>query len=314
MLFPKDKLLEIHNYIDLVHAKLLEYELKYETQINNVHPNYAKSAKNLIHYLALRSFNVDEFQNKLSAIGLPNSGASDLSILHNLLNFKTIVNSLLKIEEPITTKLFLTNTEAKKLLKNNSKVLFGPKKNNRKTSIMVTQPTIASENKTFTTSLLNLGMNCARVNCAHDDKKVWKKIITNIKEVEDDCKIMMDLGGPKLRTGKMKPGHKVVRIKPQRNTLGQVTVPAKIWLAPFGTLPPEGEKADAIIPVNKKWLKKTKKGSYIIFKDSRDKKCKINIDAVKGNGRWASSSDSAFVATGTLLNVFIEKKISFRNT
>ncbi|WP_298363397.1 pyruvate kinase [uncultured Lutibacter sp.] len=308
MLFPKDKLLEIHNYIDLVHAKLLEYELKYETQINNVHPNYAKSAKNLIHYLALRSFNVDEFQNKLSAIGLPNSGASDLSILHNLLNFKTIVNSLLKIEEPITTKLFLTNTEAKKLLKNNSKVLFGPKKNNRKTSIMVTQPTIASENKTFTTSLLNLGMNCARVNCAHDDKKVWKKIITNIKEVEDDCKIMMDLGGPKLRTGKMKPGHKVVRIKPQRNTLGQVTVPAKIWLAPFGTLPPEGEKADAIIPVNKKWLKKTKKGSYIIFKDSRDKKCKINIDAVKGNGRWASSSDSAFVATGTLLNVFIEKK------
>lgn len=310
MLFPKDKLLEIHNHIDLVLAKLSEYEIKYDAQIKNVHPNYSKSAKNLIHYLALRSFNVDEFQSKLSEIGLPNSGGSELSILHNLLNFKTIVNSLLKIEEPINTELFLTNKEAKKLLKTNSKVLFGLKKNNRKTSIMVTQPTIAAKNKEFTTALLNLGMNCARVNCAHDNEEVWKEIITNIKEVEDSCKIMMDLGGPKLRTGKMKPGHKVVHIKPQRNTLGQVTVPAKIWLAPYGTLPPNGEQTDAIIPVNKKWLQKTKKDSFLIFKDSRDKKCKINIDAIEGHGRWASCSDSAFVTTGTLLNVFIEKKSS----
>ncbi|SDW42807.1 pyruvate kinase [Lutibacter oricola] len=311
MLFPKDKLLEIHNYIDLVLAKLQEYEVRYKTQIESVHPNYAKSAKNLIHYLALRSFNVDEFQSKLSEIGFPNSGGSELSILHNLLNFRTIVNSLLKIEElEVVDELFLTNKEAKKLLKVNSKALFGPKKNNRKTSILVTQPTIAASDKNFTTSLLKLGMNCARVNCAHDDEEIWKQIITNIKEEEDTCKIMMDLGGPKLRTGKMKPGHKVVRIKPQRNTLGQVTVPAKIWLAPYGKLPPEGEVADVIIPVNKKWLKKTDEKSFILFKDSRDKKCRINIDAVEGNGRWASCSDSAFVTTGTLLNVFLEKKAS----
>ena len=44
------------------------------------------------------------------------------------------------------------------------------------------------------------------------------------------------------------------------------------------TVYPILEEADVIIPVNKNWLQKTKKGSYIIFKDSRDKKCKIHID------------------------------------
>jgi pyruvate kinase len=118
----------------------------------------------------------------------------------------------------------------------------------------------------------------------------------------------MDLGGPKLRTGKMKPGHKVIHIKPKRNTLGQVIIPAKVWLAPFGMLPPENTEVDAIIPVNKKWLQKTRKGSYITFTDSRNKKCKITIEGIDGYGRWASCSDSAFVTTGTQLTVFLEKK------
>ena len=55
-------------------------------------------------------------------------------------------------------------------------------------------------------------------------------------------------------------------------------------------------------------MKKTKPGSYIIFKDARDKKCQITIDEKEGNGRWASCSDSAYVTTGMLLNVFLEKK------
>jgi len=106
----------------------------------------------------------------------------------------------------------------------------------------------------------------------------------------------------------MKPGHKVIHIKPTRNTLGQVTIPAKVWLAPFGMLPPENAEVDAIIPVNKKWLQKTRKGSYITFLDSRNKKCKITIESKEGYGRWASCSDSAFVTTGTQLTVFLEKK------
>jgi pyruvate kinase len=72
-----------------------------------------------------------------------------------------------------------------------------------------------------------------------------------------------------------------------------------------------GKEADVIIPVNKKWLRKTKKGSYIIFRDLRDKKRKIYIDEREDNGRWGSCSKSTFVTTGTLLNVYLEKKSTF---
>lgn len=308
MLFDTQKLQDINSQIDLFLKKIDEYENLYQPQIANVHPNYAESAKNLIHYLALRSFDIDIYQKQLIDIGLPNTTSSESSVLSNLLIFKTIINHLLNKENNIPEKDFITNNESKELLKKHSTALFGKVPENRRTRILVTQPTTAAEDTDFIKSLLDLGMNCARVNCAHDDEDIWGKIIANIKNSDPNCKVMMDLGGPKLRTGKMKPGHKVIHIKPKRNTLGQVTSPAKIWLAPFGTLPPEGEEFDAIIPVNKKWLKKTRKGSFVVFRDSRDKKCKINIDKKEGNARWASCKDSAFVTTGALLNVFLEKK------
>ncbi len=308
MFFQKENLQEINAQIDEILKKAIDYETRYSKQILNVHPNYRESAKNLIHYLALRTFDNDILQDKLSEIGLPSSASSESSILQNIITFKTIINSLLKIDEDINADLALTNSESNQLLLNNTDALFGKIKNNRVTRIMVTQPTLAAEDETFAQTLTKLGMDCARVNCAHDDEVIWEKIIDNAKLANPDCKIMMDLGGPKLRTGKMKPGYKVIHIKPKRNTLGQVLAPAKIWLAPYGVNPPNNEDVDAIIPVNKKWLKKTKKGSYIVFKDSRDKKCKITINKKEGLGRWASCKDSAFVSTGALLNVFIENK------
>lgn len=308
MLFETEKLEEIQVQIDLILDKIFEYENTFKKQIASVHQNYTESAKNLIHYLALRSFDNDVFQDKLNKIGLPNTSSSESSVLHNLLVYKTIINHLLKLEEVEKSPTYLTKSESKHLLKKHTNALFGEINRNRRTRIMVTQPTIAAEEKSFAKNLTLLGMDCARINCVHDDENTWKKIIQNTKEANPYCKIMMDLGGPKLRTGKMKPGHKVIHIKPKRNALGQVTVPAKIWLAPFGMLPPKNIEVDAIIPVNKKWLKKTRKGSYISFKDSRNKKCKITIERKEGLGRLATCNDSAFVTTGTQLTVFLEKK------
>src|SRR5690606_29369566 len=204
-------------------------------------------------------------------------------------------------------KVFLTNIEARKIQNENFEVLFGKIKRKRKTAIMVTQPSIAASDKQFTKSLIDLGMDSARINCAHDDETIWKRIINNIRANGNSCKITMDLAGPKIRTGKMKPGHKVIHIKPKKNELGKMVAPAKIWMAPYGTPPPMGEKADAIIPINKKWLQKTQIGSYIVFKDSRGKKRKITIDKLENNGRWGICKKSSFIISGTSLNVFYKK-------
>lgn len=310
MLFQRDKLQEILVALDSVIDRISEFEHKYETELNSVHPKYAQSAKNLVHYLALRSFNINIFQDKLEDLGLPITLESQNNILYNMLNFRTVINSLMHNDLIAEEHEYINNKEVKKILKKNHKALFGKIKNKRKTAILVTQPLDAANHEEFTKSLLKLGMDCARINCAHDDEIIWKQIIDNIKANEEHCRIMMDLAGPKLRTGKMKPGPKVIHIKPKKNALGQVIEPAKIWLAPYGIRPPMDKEVDAVIPVNKKWLRKTKKGSYIIFRDSRDKKCKIKIKAKEGRGRWGSCSDSAFVITGTLLNVFLEKKLT----
>jgi len=307
MHFDKENLLEINTQIDLILDKISEFETTYKTQIENVHPNYTKSAKNLIHYLALRSFDIDVFQEKLYALGIPFSSNTEGSILYNVLIFKTIINHLLKVDSDNLPNNILTTTESQELLKKHTDALLGIAPNKRRTRIMVTQPTSASENKSFTDSLLNLGMNSARINCAQNDEVVWGKIIDNIRQSSSDCKIMMDLGGPKLRTGKMVSGPKVIRIKPKKNALGEVSKPGKIWLAPEGILPPENQIADAIVPIHKNWLEKTKKGSFIKFRDSRGKKRKIIIEEVTGLGRWASCSKSAFITSDTKFEVFCDK-------
>ena len=308
MLFQRDKLQEILVALDSVIDRITEFEHRYNAQLNSVHPNYAQSAKNLVHYLALRSFNINIFQDKLEDIGLPITLESQNNILYGLLNVRTVINSLMNNELEDEEYDYINNKKVKKILKKNFKALFGKITNKRKTAILVTQPTEAAIHKQFTKSLMKQGMDCARINCSHDDEIIWKQIIDHIRANGKHCKIMMDLGGPKLRTGKMKPGPKVIHIKPKKNKLGQVIEPAKIWLAPYGTKPPMDKEVDAVIPVNKKWLRKTKKGTYIIFRDSRDKKCKIKIEGKEDRGRWGSCRNSAFVTTGTLLNVFLEKK------
>ncbi|MBT8261159.1 MAG: hypothetical protein KJN82_07590 [Bacteroidia bacterium] len=308
MNFQKDFLIEIDTQIDVILLKIFEYETRYKTQIEKVHPIYRESARNLVHYLALRTFDNNVIQEKLTLAGFPISSSYEGQIKHGLLSFKTIINGLLGKEQSTFRDAFIDPKQAKQFLKANTKALFGKSPKKRETRIMVTQPTLAAEDPDFSKNLIEIGMNSARVNCSHDNEIIWKAIIDKIKSSNKDCKIFMDLGGPKLRTSKMKPGPKVIHIKPKRNALGQVTTPAKVWLAPYGMFPKNLEEADAIIPVNKKWLNKTKQNSYVVFRDARNKKCKFVIDQKEGVGRWASCSDSAFVTTETLLNVFFEKK------
>ena len=65
MPFQKDFLKEINTQIDIILQKIFEYEKRYSFQIEKVHPNYIESARNLIHYLALRTFDNNIIQEKL---------------------------------------------------------------------------------------------------------------------------------------------------------------------------------------------------------------------------------------------------------
>ena len=51
--------------------KAQELELIYSDELSGVHPIYQKSAQNMVHYLAFRSFDIDIMQDKLRELGLP---------------------------------------------------------------------------------------------------------------------------------------------------------------------------------------------------------------------------------------------------
>lgn len=312
-----NQLLEISDQIEQIIQKAKSMEHKYRELLSNVHPTYKDSAINLTHYLAFRSFDIDKLQKKIRYMGLPDLANIEGHVMISLVTIKSIIGYIngeppkKRMRENITIK------KSEKLLKKNTKQLFGYKSKKRTTRIMVTLPSEASENYSLINHLIKLGMNCARINCSHDESVVWSNMIENIKRanktLNKKCKIMMDLGGPKLRTGGMSPGPKVIHIQPHRDLEGRVEKPAKVWMA-VADVPPPDDSADAIIPVSEKFINKIKRGNIINFRDSRGKKCIIFIEKKQGDGKWGICSDSAYIKTGTELTLTTVKETGKEKT
>lgn len=300
----QEKLQLISDQIGEIIAKAREMEERYRTLTERVHPVYRKSALNLVHYLAFRSFDIDKLQNRLRYRGLPGLANTEAHVMSSLLSIQAIVNQLSGISLAEKSKGVISIKKSEKLLRTNTKLLFGYKSKNRWTRIMVTIPTSAASDYSLINRLVRRGMNSARINCAHDDPVVWAQMIEHIKRSnkasKKSCKIMMDLAGPKLRTGPMKPGPQILHFKPERNLSGNVIKPARLWIAPPDVLPPD-DTADAIIPVEPSLVKKIKRGNIIRFTDARGKKIQIVIERKQGDGKWGLCHDSAYLEAGTEL-------------
>lgn len=306
----QEKLSDISNQIEEIIHKAKSLQRDNDDLISKVHPIYRESAINLTHYLAFRSFDIDDLQDKLRYMGLPNLANIEAHVMKSLLAIKTIINHLNGNKVIEKKKGIISIKKSEKLIRKNTKRLFGYKSKKRRTRIMVTLPSTAAEDYSMVNRLIGLGMNSARINCAHDEPEVWAKMIANIHRSNNaskkKCKVMMDLGGPKLRTGSIKAGPKLIHIKPQRDQTGKVTKAAKIWIAPPDILPPD-KTADAIIPIDEHLLNKIKRGNTICFTDTRDKQCKISIEKKQGKGKWGLCNDSAYISTGTELKIKREK-------
>ena len=120
-------------------------------------------------------------------------------------------------------------TSGKFDLEQNSLALFGKKPANRDVRIMVTMPSEAATDYRLVRDLVASGMDCMRINCAHDDEDAWAAMVENLRRAQAEqnraCRVIMDLPGPKLRTGSIETLAGVVKWKPQRDRYGKVTSP-----------------------------------------------------------------------------------------
>ena len=80
---------------------------------------------------------------------------------------------------------------------------------------MVTMPGEAAADYVIIRDLVAAGMDCMRINCAHDDATAWAQMIEHLRrangELRRRCRVSMDVGGPKLRTGSVTPGPAVIK-------------------------------------------------------------------------------------------------------
>ena len=119
---------------------------------------------------------------------------------------------------------------------------------------MVTMPSEAAHDYELVRDLLAGGMNCMQINCAYDDTEAWAEMIGNLRgaeqEVDTRCRILMDLVGPKLRTGPIEPDPQVIKWRPRRDRFGNVIRPARTWLTSPDSPQPPPAPADACLPVS----------------------------------------------------------------
>lgn len=168
--------------------------------LDQVHADQQAAARNLLHYLCLRSQDIRALQDQLHIYGLSSLASSESHILAQL----QAIRERLGINYTPEQRSACTYEYSKKELLDRSKRLFGVKKDVSIPYIMVTfDPSFAADLEHIK-DLLRAGMNVARINCAHDKKKDWKQMIDQVRTASQEtglpCKIYLDLAGPKIRT------------------------------------------------------------------------------------------------------------------
>ena len=192
-----EQVLDAINKTELSHAHLLQ----------NIHPNYTYAARNFIHYLSFRCFDLRQEQEILSAIGVSSLGNIESHVKPSVENVIYLLKSLLSgapvhFDQVAATGIACLHSNH--INENNVKRLLSKNSASKRTRIMVTMPGNAGQEIDLIPDLLSAGMDIARINTGHDTEKEWKQIVDAIKSSnqaqKQHCSIYIDLAGPKIRT------------------------------------------------------------------------------------------------------------------
>lgn len=298
MVAKREKILWMLEEVEKMINSAKELEKEYVNQFQQVHQKYELSAYNLVHYRSLRMVDIRELQKKLGNMGLSRLAKAESHVMASMLSCKAILEGFLqegRIELPHAD---LSIKQAQNLLKKNTETLLGNEIGDRRSRIMVTLPSEAAEDYELVHEMVVTGMNCARINCAHNDEEKWLRMIDHVhtanKQLGKNCKVAMDLAGPKIRTGSIEPGPEILKLIPDRNIMGQIIQPVRIWLGPQ----PHPEENVPHLPLSSEAINNLQLDDTLFFKDTRQKHRSMRIGAKEEDGCWTQLYDSAYFQTG----------------
>lgn len=283
--------------VDGLLTSLLDAEGSWARLLAVIAPAHRSSARNLVHYWAIRQFDLRELQAGLAEFGLSSLGRSEAHVQATLAAVRSAIAAMVDGDWQPPPPSAVPIEQGPKILRQHTLELLGTQPEHRMTRIMVTLPSEAATDSDLVREFVRRGMNIARINCAHDDLPAWRAMVRHVRDAAagagTTCLVAMDLAGPKLRTGPLEPGPRVIRLRPQRNAFGQVVAPCRAWLtsAEKPADPPGPGMASVTVP--KQWLARREAGDVLALHDARGSKRRFVLEVTD-----ASAGPAGFVMTG----------------
>jgi len=306
----KSLLQQLSSQLAVLCSDMLELESSLLKRPLALHEEHRRSARNLAHYLALRRHDVRQLQSKLALLGLSSLGRTESHVLDALQTVHHMLHILLGTEGelPAPEEPAVALGEGAEILEKNTDALLGPPPPGRKVRIMVTMSSDAATDYALVRDLVQNGMDCMRINCAHDNPEAWLGMIENLKKAREEtgrnCCILMDVAGPKLRSGSIEPGLAVLKCRPRRDVYGRVLAPARLWLTPQENPEPAPGPASATLPLPVEFLTKLHVGDRIRLLDARKAKRTLRISHDEGQSFWADARRTTYFIPGLELGAF----------
>lgn len=277
---------------------------KHHDELALVDTLHRADATNLLHYLALRRHDEHELQRRLTELGLSSLGRCEPHVMASLISIHEMLCGR-AIELPGGALSF---QEGRAALDFNTDALFGARPKGRVPRIMVTLDTECSEDYGLVHRLVKSGMDIARINGAHDGPAEWEQMATLVaraaSELDRRCRVMMDLPGPKLRTGPLEDGPQVVRLRPRRDARGRPVAPATFELVPSTRSGVSTSRTESVplVPVPREWLERRRVGDEITLSDTRGARRRARIVSVGASeGVRAEIWDTTYLESGLTL-------------
>jgi pyruvate kinase len=178
---------------------------------------------------------------------------------------------------------------------------FGPKPEGRHVYTMVTAPDAAEADRSWLARMLRAGMNVLRINTAHEGPAAWTRILEALAAARRDtgleCRVLMDLAGPKVRTGAVAEEGRVATWRLWRDRLGRVLEPAAVVLRPASAKRVDTEAA--VLVLNDGWFAALRPGDILRFRDTRGKARTLAIRRVDHDEAVAETGKRAYVVETT---------------
>lgn len=221
-------------------------------------PSFKGAAENLAHYLALRSEDLSSLQLELSERGLSSLGRCEAEVLKSL---DAVTEALVRICGHKASCFPLVGWKRARdvPLLEQVEAIFGPDPSGPRSRIMVTLGTQTADDPSIVEALIANGADCVRINCAHDAPDVWIRMIENTRnaarKLQRDCRILMDLAGPKIRIADVTASKKRVHRDDR--------------LCLVATAPPEKERWPIIVSSHKEPFKHLARGHKVTIDDGK---------------------------------------------